>query len=108
ARNSQAPLSNVSFFEGNLAIHSSLFSSRIFALGRAPPKEEPGAIKIANQSFISSLFSSFSKRSAAFCSSRMEDQGGVGVWLLSSKNGPSGCILKRSAPIRLSSYTPSK
>ena len=30
-----------------------IFSSKIFALGRAPPSEDPGAIKIANHLLIS-------------------------------------------------------
>lgn len=38
AKNSQAPLSMVSFLEGNFAIHKSPFSSTILAYGLAPPK----------------------------------------------------------------------
>src|SRR5690606_17356810 len=98
----------VSFFEGNFAIHSSPFSSKILAFGLAPPKEDPGAIKTASHFFTSSVSSSFSKFLAASCNSLMDDHGGVGFWLLLSKKGPLGSNLNRNAPIRLSSYTPNK
>ena len=44
---SKAALSTESVFEGNFAIHSSLFFPIILALGLAPPREEPGAIRTA-------------------------------------------------------------
>jgi hypothetical protein len=43
ASNSQAALSILSFFEGNFAIHKFFELSAKFALGRAPPNDDPGA-----------------------------------------------------------------
>lgn len=103
AQDSQAALSILSFLEGNFAIHNEPSSSDIFAFGRAPPKEEPGAIRMASH-FLTSVFSlSSSMLSAACCNSRIEDQGGVGVSALSSREGPARSVLKRKAPIRHSS-----
>ena len=91
-----------SLMEILLSIKSADLSVKL-ALGRAPPKEVPGA---SNMRIHSRMFSSSSPDSmlfTAFCNSLKVVQGGTVVLDAASKNGPFGSNLNLKAPILLSS-----
>ena len=104
---SHAPVSFSSFLDGNFAIHNWSFVSTTVALGLAPPREEPGLINWFSHFSVKPL-SSLSKFLEASSNVRSVAQGGAAVSLSSERNGPSGFVLNRMPPIRVSSYTPSK
>ena len=102
---SHAPLFVSSCLEGNFAIHKEPSTSWTVALGRAPPREEPGASSCFSHC-SSKPDSSFSKAMDADSSLRKETHGGVASDSSEDSNELPSPRLKRKAPILAASYTP--
>lgn len=80
----------------------------MFALGLAPPREDPGAINTASHFPIPAVSASDSINFALCCNSLTFVQEGIGNTGSLSRNSPSGSLLNRSAPILHKSCTPNK